>query len=615
MSTRTIDPPVSASTPVGKPGETHRSHPVAIEIPVTVQGSRSASGHQLPQQFVEETRTVLVFVEGGVLRISEEVAPGQFLILKNLCTDQETPCVVVPKNIGSAKGYVEVEFAQPADGFWGVDFSTGQANVEAAASPKREPSAPVPTKQAAPEKVSPALPGAPEAAPPSAGDAELMKRALDAAFSSLPHPSTKSTAEPAKPRDEAAYTSNPASASKTIGPGLVAAHPTVTASAKGANVSFSGGGVTPKASPAGDSLAIPRPAVPLAIADSIEPNAATLAEKRASAQSGSSPAAAVLSVAQTRKLNPLFDLSIASRPGVLSGELSPQKGVHRVAPSSGWKWMLAGVAVALACIGIGGGAYHWYFEKPLPVSSASQVAAAQLSTAAPILPVNPPEGAATVATSPANPPAKSAEVLPSASPLDSSASHHATAASTLTAIGVTNGRATHETANEAPRHQSILARSGAPAAPVVTVARSNSTSAPDAIGDIGGASTSLRGNALGSILPGGTEANSVPAPPPAPAPVTPAPPSSVLQQAHLLKSAPPVYPQVAAERGEEGEVKIDALVNEAGKVAETKALSGPMSLRLAAMDAVRRWVYQPAKLDGKAIGTHVVVTVKFQLKR
>ncbi len=148
MSTRTIDPPVSASTPAGKPGETHRSHPVAIEIPVTVQGSRSASGHQLPQQFVEETRTVLVFVEGGVLRISEEVAPGQFLILKNLCTDQETPCVVVPKNIGSAKGYVEVEFAQPADGFWGVDFSTGQASVEAAAPLKREPSAPVPIKAA-----------------------------------------------------------------------------------------------------------------------------------------------------------------------------------------------------------------------------------------------------------------------------------------------------------------------------------------------------------------------------------------------------------------------------------------------------------------------------------
>ena len=83
-----------------------------------------------------------------------------------------------------------------------------------------------------------------------------------------------------------------------------------------------------------------------------------------------------------------------------------------------------------------------------------------------------------------------------------------------------------------------------------------------------------------------------------------------------MRRAPGINDAIlAAERGEEGEVKIDALVNEAGKVAETKALSGPMSLRLAAMDAVRRWVYQPAKRDGKAIGTHVVVTVKFQLKR
>jgi TonB family protein len=583
-----------------------------------VQGSRSASGHQLPQQFVEETRTVLVFVEGGVLRISEEVAPGQFLILKNLCTNQETPCVVVPKNIGSAKGYVEVEFAQPADGFWGVDFSTGHANVEAAASLKREPSAPVPTKQSAPEKASPAHPSAPEAAPPSAGDAELMKRALDAAFSSLPHPSTKSTAEPAKPRDEAAYTSNAAPASKTTGPGLAAPHPAATPSPKGANGSISGGGVTPKASPVGNPLDIPRVAVPLAIADSIEHNAAALAEKKAPAHS---PATAVLSVAQTRKLNPLFDLSITSRPGraaepeVSAGELSPRKGVHRVAPNSGWKWMLAGVAVALACMGIGGGAYRWYFKKLSPGSPAPQITAAQLSTTAPIIAVNPSEGASTAATSPANPPAKSAEVPASPAPLDPSALHHTSSASTVTAVGVTNGRAPHDTSNETPRRQSILARSGAPATPVATPARSNSTSAPDAIGEISGASTSLQNNALGSILPGGTEANSVPAPPPAPAAVTPAPPSSVLQQAHLLKSAPPLYPQIAAERGDAGEVKIDALVNEAGKVTETKALSGPMSLRLAAMNAVRQWVYQPAKLDGKAIGTHVVVTVKFELKR
>jgi TonB family protein len=621
MSTRTIDPPVSASTPVRKPGETHRSHPVAIEIPVTVQGSRSAPGHQLPQQFVEETRTVLVFVEGGVLRISEEVAPGQFLILKNLCTNEEAPCVVVPKNIGSAKGYVEVEFAQPADGFWGVDFSTGQANAAAVSPLMPGPAALVPSKPVAPEKVSPAHPAAPEAAPPSEGDAELMKRALDAAFSSLPHPSPKPSAEPAKPRDEAAHASDSAPALKTAGPGVAAPHPVATPTAKGPNGSYSGGGVSQKSSSGSNSLAIPQVAVPLAIADSIEHNAAVLPEKKTPAHSGSSTAPAVLSVAQTRKLNPLFDLSVASRPGraaepaVLASDLAPQKDVHRVAPNSGWKWMLAGVVVALACMGIGAGSYRWFFKKPLSFGFAARTTAPQPSTTPPIIPVNPAEVASTAATSPTSPPAKSAEVPASPAPLDSSASRHAGAASTVTAVGATNGTATHDPANETPRHQSILARSGAPAAPVATPARSNSASAPDAVGDIAGAPTNLQSNALGSILPGGTEANSVPAPPPAPAPVTPAAPSSVLQQAHLLKSAPPIYPQIAAERGDGGEVKIDALVNEAGKVTETKVLSGPMSLRIAAMTAVRQWVYQPAKLDGKAISTHVIVTVKFELKR
>ena len=78
---------------------------------------------------------------------------------------------------------------------------------------------------------------------------------------------------------------------------------------------------------------------------------------------------------------------------------------------------------------------------------------------------------------------------------------------------------------------------------------------------------------------------------------------------------PPIYPREAAERGDEGEVKIDAAVNEIGKVTETKVLSGPMDLRTAAMAAVREWTYQPAKLDGKTIATRVVVTVKFELKR
>ena len=205
MSTRIIEPPVSTSTPQRKSVTPRRSHPVAIEIPVTVQGSHSAPGRQLPQQFVEETRTVLVFVEGGVLRTSEEVSPGQFLILKNLYNGEETPCVVAPKNIGSAKGYVEVEFAQPVDDFWGIDFATGQPK-DALIPPLANEALPAGTKPVASEKigaVSPIAPAvAPEAAPPSPVDAEMMKRALDAAFSSLPVSSPEPAAvEPSKPRD------------------------------------------------------------------------------------------------------------------------------------------------------------------------------------------------------------------------------------------------------------------------------------------------------------------------------------------------------------------------------------------------------------------------------
>ena len=140
------------------------------------------------------------------------------------------------------------------------------------------------------------------------------------------------------------------------------------------------------------------------------------------------------------------------------------------------------------------------------------------------------------------------------------------------------------------------------------------SAAPDTINGIAGTPTKLIGGTLGSPLPG-TVAGSVPAPPPTPVAPAPVVPQSVLQSAHLLRSVPPIYPREAAERGDEGEVKIDAAVNEIGKVTETKVLSGPMDLRTAAMAAVREWTYQPAKLDGKTIATRVVVTVKFELKR
>jgi protein TonB len=44
-----------------------------------------------------------------------------------------------------------------------------------------------------------------------------------------------------------------------------------------------------------------------------------------------------------------------------------------------------------------------------------------------------------------------------------------------------------------------------------------------------------------------------------------------------------------------------------------KPLSGPVALQQAAMDALRQWKYEPARLDGQPVSMHLSVTMKFRL--
>ncbi len=81
MNTQTIDSTEVNSSATRRPGESPRQQSVCIEIPVTVHGSRSASGNlnsnQAAKPFLEETRTMIVFPQGAVLRLTEAVSEGQ----------------------------------------------------------------------------------------------------------------------------------------------------------------------------------------------------------------------------------------------------------------------------------------------------------------------------------------------------------------------------------------------------------------------------------------------------------------------------------------------------------------------------------------------------------
>jgi protein TonB len=87
-----------------------------------------------------------------------------------------------------------------------------------------------------------------------------------------------------------------------------------------------------------------------------------------------------------------------------------------------------------------------------------------------------------------------------------------------------------------------------------------------------------------------------------------------VKTARLISSTPPAYPPSARSQGVEGDVTLDALIDESGRVSRVKTISGPELLRQAAEVAVRQWKYKPATLDGNAVPMHLTVTVKFRMR-
>ncbi len=98
-----------------------------------------------------------------------------------------------------------------------------------------------------------------------------------------------------------------------------------------------------------------------------------------------------------------------------------------------------------------------------------------------------------------------------------------------------------------------------------------------------------------------------------PAPELRVPVGGMVQQARLIHSVPPIYPELAKTTRVSGDVVVDALIDAKGNVTTVKVISGPVLLQQAAIATVRQWKYEPARLDGQAVAMHLSVTVKFRL--
>lgn len=75
----------------------------------------------------------------------------------------------------------------------------------------------------------------------------------------------------------------------------------------------------------------------------------------------------------------------------------------------------------------------------------------------------------------------------------------------------------------------------------------------------------------------------------------------------------PQYPDIARRANVGGEVVLQVVVERDGRIGSVFAVQeAPLGLTAAATDAVRRWVYTPARLDGRPIAVVKVVRVRFK---
>ena len=78
----------------------------------------------------------------------------------------------------------------------------------------------------------------------------------------------------------------------------------------------------------------------------------------------------------------------------------------------------------------------------------------------------------------------------------------------------------------------------------------------------------------------------------------------------------PTYPEIAQEAGIEGVVIVQAFIDKKGRVKETLILKGVPNTGLdeAAMEAIRKTRFRPAKQRERAVGVWISIPVNFKLK-
>jgi len=493
------------------------SDAVGAELPVTVHASRysaaSKGASKLPPVH-EETRTVIIFPQGAVVRLSATVTPGELVVLTNKRSGADVICRVTSiKTQPGIQNYVNLEFTQRAVGFWEESRQSEQAS---------------PVEQPAVASMAPTI---------------------------VPPPPTPITA---------AY--------KTPSPAMPEAQPAVRNSVPAEVKSVS--------------------AQPLKVTSLADVSAANLEGATEEADSATSNVSEIAPA----------PVVVHKQPHILPSRTPRLESFEISKPSAGKSpktiVLIATAAVVLLAVGAVGG---WLvLQRDHSATVAQQVPPSPLPTA----PAPPP-----MASEPAPPITNAAgrastlEPVASSSVRNSSPEVPAQPAPARMAVETPKAEVP---AQPAPSSRPTI-KLGKIAAPTMkSPTQLNSSEPPPVLPDVNALPGALSESAFSTAARGNIVA-------PEAGPVAPSK-GGQLQQPKLVSSVGAVYPPNARAQHVQGDVIIDAMVDATGRVTPVKVITGHPLLQQAAMDSVRLWKYEPARLNGEPIPIHIKVSITFHLQ-
>jgi protein TonB len=583
-----------------------RSDAVSLDVPVKVHGSRvtevvrGTTAHSEP--FEEQTSTMIVFPQGGVLRMSTPVTAGQMMVVTNLKSGHDAICRVVKvRAYAQSQSYVEIEFTNRQQGYWGVRFAGDNAEPAKTFAPMPSASAPTPAisttvrvESRQPAEIS-AMPAPPAtAAPLGIAQPVEVKRPAPPVFSAP-------AKSPAPPLENSAQSSQKPSSFVGIG-AQEEVQPAATTTtfrpktertvAPAASLSMSElrGDASILASNAA-SLGSGVPGEITDLSDDLEETAAPTPM-----QAEPVPASAVFTPMPVANASPQkvfgarFD-AMAPAVAEAEGESTPSKGTN-------WFFVATGIAAMLA-VAVGGGLYFHLLPTARSNAHAESV---------------PPAVTLPATASSGSVPSAVNSTVSNVTPANSAQYSQQPAVATAAPVSApaTTVRVTEAAPASGNRAQASAPANQKPAKPMpdmsATLTAHPVSAQRASLGDADPAPAVDAGSPNSGDLQQMAPAADV-APPPAP--LVRVKVGGDVHPPQLISSVMPVYPSMARSSGITGNVVVQASISPAGAVVSTKVISGPAVLRQAAVDALRRWKYHPAMLNGTPVSVDVTVTMSF----